>query len=369
MRKFNRFIVVLIIFATIGVMVPDAAYAGGNVAWGVANVSGSGVRVRSAPNLSGSILAHANRGDAVVILARTNSEWYRVNYNGNVGYMSAPLLERARTRANFNAQGRITGASVRLRERPNTTSAVVSNATRGTVMSILGINEGWYKVSHNGNIAYVRSDLMEKVELSTQSASAEQRGRVTGSSINLRARPTTASGILATARRGTVMIVLGNNSGWFRVSFSGVTAYVRQDLMEIVPSSTPLNTVTTPAANLTVGEQAATLARSLVGSQYVWGGASRSGFDCSGLVTYVLRQFGVRVTRTASGMFRDNGTPVGQSELVPGDLVFFARDGVNVHHVGIYVGNGQFVHASDPTRGVIVTRLSSRTLHGARRVL
>jgi peptidoglycan endopeptidase LytE len=68
-------------------------------------------------------------------------------------------------------------------------------------------------------------------------------------------------------------------------------------------------------------------------------------------------------------MYRDNGVHVNRSDLLPGDLVFFARNGRTVSHVGIYIGNGQFVHASGVRTGVIITNLSSRTLFGAKRVI
>jgi len=93
-------------------------------------------------------------------------------------------------------------------------------------------------------------------------------------------------------------------------------------------------------------------ARSFRGARYVFGGTSRSGFDCSGFVRYILSCRGIDLPRTAEEQF-DHGIAVSRDELQPGDLVFFKntyRHGIS--HVGIYVGKGNFVHAANSHKGV-----------------
>ncbi|HEX6079252.1 MAG TPA: C40 family peptidase [Methylomirabilota bacterium] len=99
------------------------------------------------------------------------------------------------------------------------------------------------------------------------------------------------------------------------------------------------------------GVIAARMAQSYLGVPYVWSGASPSGFDCSGLVSYVYGRLGVSVPHNAAQQYRF-GTPIDRDELAPGDVVFFDR----LRHNGIYVGDGRFVHATTPG-GVKMARL------------
>ena len=287
-RKCIYMLIVVLILASTIVPISASASASNRIAFGAANVSTSGLRVRSGPGLNHSILTHLNQGSVVVILERTNREWFKINFHGTTGFVSTDFLENVREAANFNATGRITGSRVNVRARPNTTSSVVTVFPANTTLNIVGINSGWFKINQNGLIGYIRSDLMQKVPRGTAAAAAS-----------------------------------------------------------------------TPAANTGLGRQIADFALQFRGHRYVWGGASPAGFDCSGLVTYVFRNFGIRVSRTASAQFRDNGVPVGRNELMPGDLVFFSSNGYRVTHVGIYIGGRQFVHASGVRVGVTVSSVDS----------
>lgn len=101
-------------------------------------------------------------------------------------------------------------------------------------------------------------------------------------------------------------------------------------------------------------------AQQFIGSSYVWGGTSPSGFDCSGFVMYVYKNFGYNITRTCTTQI-NQGVEVAKDDLLPGDLVFFegtyATSGPS--HVGIYVGEGMFIHAANSQYGVIYSDLSS----------
>ena len=113
-------------------------------------------------------------------------------------------------------------------------------------------------------------------------------------------------------------------------------------------------------------------AQKYLGVRYVSGGASPSGFDCSGLVYYVLKQLGYSPYRTPADQYKQ-GTSVSKSELQPGDIVFFAGTvGSGISHVGIYAGGGQFIHSPNSRSTVSYSDLTSgywaEHYYGARRI-
>jgi cell wall-associated NlpC family hydrolase len=134
----------------------------------------------------------------------------------------------------------------------------------------------------------------------------------------------------------------------------------------LVASPAPPPVPVAPSSSGAGHPEAAQIAARYLGVPYVWGGASPSGFDCSGLVEYVYAQLGISLPHYTVSQW--NATiPISVSELAPGDLVFF--DGLG--HVGIYIGGGQFIHAPHTGTVVQVSSLSgyyASALVGARRV-
>lgn len=104
-----------------------------------------------------------------------------------------------------------------------------------------------------------------------------------------------------------------------------------------------------------------------LGVRYAYGGTTSNGFDCSGYVRQVFKEVGVTsLDRTSSGMY-GQGTAVSKSDLQAGDLVFFNTSGKGVSHVGIYIGSGNFIHAST-SKGVIKTSINDKAYWGKKYV-
>ena len=111
------------------------------------------------------------------------------------------------------------------------------------------------------------------------------------------------------------------------------------------------------------------------GGKYVWGGTTPKGFDCSGYVQYLYKKHGVNLPRTAWSQSKQ-GIAVDKAHLEKGDLLFFLTDkkrGIPVTHVGIYLGNGEFIHAASKKKGIIISPIThghyADTFVSARRVV
>lgn len=212
------------------------------------------------------------------------------------------------------------------------------------------------------------------------SASAPRRYlAVRGSAVILRQTPSSSGKRVAKLSSGTTGRQLEQRNGWTKLAFaSGRTGWVRNDL---VASSTAeayrAPRVVAQRAPVTVASRTSgaviSSAKTFLGVRYRLGGTSRSGFDCSGFVSYVMRRHGVRLPRTSLQQSRA-GTAITRSQLRSGDLVFFRTNrGTRINHVGIFIGGGKFIHASSGSGRVRIDTINSgyyrQRFATARRVL
>ena len=250
--------------------------------------------------------------------------------------------------------GTVTADALRLRDTPAAEGEILATASGGTSVVVLeDTGNGWYKVNFNTVEGYMSSEYLT---VSTTADAALGYGLVDtdGSSLNMRAAAGTNYDTVASIPGGTVLELEGVDNGWYKVTYSGKTGYVSSDYITITTEPD-----VTETASSDLGAQIVAYAEEYLGTPYVLGGNGPNQFDCSGFTKYVYSHFGYTLTRTAPDPLQ-NGVSVSKDELQPGDLVFFKyRTSKPVSHVGIYIGNGEFIHASTNRYVVQIDQMES----------
>lgn len=182
-------------------------------------------------------------------------------------------------------------------------------------------------------------------------------GVVTGNGVNFRSGPGTGYSIYACLPKGTYVTVDGTQGGWYKITYNGVSGYMSADYVSVRKGVEVDRSGLTTDRYGTSGATIVNYAAQFLGTPYVYGGTSPSGFDCSGFVYYVYKSFGYTLNRTAEGQ-NSNGIWVARNNLKAGDLILFNTSG-GISHVGIYVGNDKFIHAVKPGTPVQYDSLSS----------
>ena len=193
---------------------------------------------------------------------------------------------------------------------------------------------------------------------------------VKATSLNIRQEASTSSQIVGSVPYAGKVKILWLEPEWARISYEGIEGYVSRQYL-VVPSQFVSNLPSRGASVSSKGQAVVELAKQYLGTPYVYGGASPSGFDCSGFVYYIYKQFGVTLNRVAADQMT-NGTWVSASEMAPGDIIGFKNSSGYVNHVGIYVGGGMMIHSPQSGETVrfesVVTGNYSMRIAAVRRI-
>lgn len=310
----------LALILLISITTPAANALGRQIKTGIGFVNASSLRLRSAASTSSKTLDFASRNEVVTVLGKTGS-WYKVNYNLQTGYMHQDYL-RYTTREDAElGYGSVNGNNVKVRSGPSTSHSIMTAAYKAEKAYIIGINSQWFKVIFDEYIGYIRSDYVDLTEIPYENNDSPK----------------------------TPLFFVGGASTGIKPSVEALKG----------------NTVISQASAIIA------TAKKYIGVPYLWGGTTPKGFDCSGYVQYVFNAHGITLPRTSRQQYTA-GYAVSKSNLQPGDLVFFNTSGSGVSHVGLYMGDGQFIHSSS-SRGVVIANLNSsywsNLYLGGRRVL
>lgn len=286
---------------------------------------------------------------------------------------------------------------------PAINSKSLNEVKENSQVQVTEIINGWVSIETEEGKGWIRKEKIKEIEVNEQNEQPTQEEQqveekeeektqevqetktmyVNSNTVNLRKKADTTSEIVTTLSVNTeVTVIESTSNGWSKVKVNGKEGYIATSLLSSKKQETSRSmetprkaeettntTQTTTTTSSNSGASVVATAKSYIGSSYVYGGSSPSGFDCSGFTSYVYKQFGITLNRTAAGQY-SNGTAVSRSELREGDLVMFGKSGIN--HVGVYIGGGRMVHAANPSRGVTTDTINSGYYNnnyvGARRI-
>lgn len=238
-------------------------------------------------------------------------------------------------------------ASTNLNFRESAGGSIIGAIPSGARVAVIDNTSEWYRVAYNGAIGYVSADYIQysvdgDVDLGT--------GMVNTDAVNIRTEPNTNSEVMLQLNTDDCVDVNGVVDGWYRVAIDDTAGYIYADYLtfEHTMTDTPAQhhmAAATQEQSSAEADKLLSYAEKFLGTPYVYGGSTPSGFDCSGFTTYVFRNaLGISLPRTSSEQSQTYTRVNSISELKAGDLVFFGN-GSKVNHVGIYVGEGEFIHS------------------------
>ena len=264
---------------------------------GIGTVQGEGLRLRADPGLQGKVLATAHKGDRVTVL-KQEGDWYQVDYATQVGYMSSGFLEVATSAEGDLGYAMVTTESDALNLRATEKLASIPHRT---VVALTAFQNGWYQTSYNGHVGYVSSDYLTPVR----------------------------------DAQGT-----------------------RADGATDAPAASDL------------GQRIVAEAKKHLGKPYVYGTHGPNSFDCAGFAYYCVKQATGGAILLGTSASQQWANAPGQriysiDQLQPGDLFFiddpaYGGNYKTVTHAAIYMGDGQLIHASSSTTGVITNPIKDK---------
>lgn len=403
-----------------------------SLAANTAKISVETANLREEANENSKILELLSLNEEVEVIEKTG-DWYKVKARGITGYLRNDLIslkeEVVETTANTNNEDQQSteneqnvetienkpveenntdnkeiqlgkykiAETTKLKIVPSINATSTIEVKIDEEVEVIEIINGWVCVETQTTKGWLRKDKIKTQEEPVQEEQKVEEQQpeepvntviktlfVNSTTVNLRKEANTSGEIITTLPVNTAVDVLEESNGWSKVRVSGKEGYISSSLLSETKQETSRSIETSrktadaqSTQNTSVSSSGDTSsvvskAKSYIGSSYVYGGSSPSGFDCSGFTSYVYKQFGVNLSRTAAGQY-NNGTSIDRGSLQAGDLVMFGPSASNINHVGIYIGGGQIVHAANKSRGVTIDTINSGYYNnnyvGARRVM
>ncbi len=322
--------------------------------------------------MTGSIIAYGNQVKEESLIAGVCAYTSVDNINENVSVADASVVATA-TPVQGNSLGynnlgvSVAEGRLNVREQPTTESEVVGIMQDNALCDVVGTDGEWLHIKSGDVEGYCLGSYIATGEEAQNIAdsSITKKATINCDSLTLRSEPTTESSVVSSMNHGKKVQVLEEYDGWIKVNSDGKEGYCSAEYVTVadeIPTA-----ISKEELASTAGASVVSNALQYVGGRYVWGGETLGkGVDCSGFTMKILEQYGVYLPHSADAQM-DMGTKVNSlAEAQPGDLVFYGSGGY-ANHVGIYMGDGQLVHASSAKTGIKISNASYRTPIGIRR--
>ena len=403
MKKRIAFIVMTLTLASSQVALADS---------GVVNTAS--LRVRQKPSISSSVTGFISKNTKINTLGK-EGDFYKINYNGKTGYVHTSYINIVKTtpvtktvttaKPTYTEKyGIITASFLNVRAGAGPTYPVTGTIKIGSKVTMLGNINGFYKIIYLGKTSYVSAQYVKVTGEKTANTNSTSSTVPTPVSAPVVAKPTpvavptpalksigvgtvTASDFLSVRRTASIgdnvmgsiypdntLQIYGAEGEFYKIKYDNKwgyiyklyvsVAYAPEDKAQYVKNGQQYETETT-------GNNLVSYSNKFMGTPYLWGGATPAifnttgkylsgGFDCSGLVQYSYKNFGINLPRTTMDQI-NKGTAVNIDNLQNGDLVFFTTNTAapaQVSHVGIYIGNNKFMHSPKPGDVIKISELT-----------
>ncbi|MCT4565613.1 MAG: SH3 domain-containing protein [Maledivibacter sp.] len=316
-------------------------------------ILGNNVNIRQAPKTGSEVLTKLSIGEEVDVLSN-DSNWYLIETTSKTqGWILNDLIAVDEEK-DLLKKGMITADTLNVRKEPDIDSGIIATLSKKDEITIINTENEWYEISvDKEKKGWIHRDYVEiKPNYS--------RAIIVGDNVNLRKERSIDSEILDTLNIETYIYIKDYLDDWYNIiTAKGQEGWIHKDYVSIVFGDSIENTVSRGANRTAI--KIVQEAKKLLGTPYKYGATGPSRFDCSGFTGYVFKKAGISIPRTSSEQSKV-GKKVSKSNLQIGDLVFFNSNGkgTRISHVGIYIGNGKFIHASSGSKySVIISDITT----------
>ncbi|HSN43065.1 MAG TPA: C40 family peptidase, partial [Propionibacteriaceae bacterium] len=300
---------------------------------------------------------------------KISTTWTQINLSGNLRWVSSVYLTTATTSTTLPpiaSYARAT-ADLMIRTTSGTDYVSLGDIPKGTILSLTGkITNGMAQIIWKDALRWVNNTYLTPVSSSTEVTPPPVPPtigtRYATTLLDIRTTSGTDSVTLTSVPAGTALKITGVvENGRAQIVYIGAVRWVTAIYLSVTK---PTTVITPPETTSDMAAKVIAFAKAQIGKPYVYGAAGPDAYDCSGLTMSAFRTVGISLPRTSSQQYLV-GRRVTLSQLQPGDLVFFYTP---VSHVGIYLGSGKIVHASNPRTDILIGDLASMPFVGGVRM-